>query len=102
MMNLESRVQVKSMNTSFLLFKRNPIAYTRLWLSSIEIYDSEAAQLLCRIIPASCPFERDIKLFNRILAHIPSLCKLNPFYNQLMQLRFKSLAYLANQPSGIE
>jgi Mo-dependent nitrogenase C-terminus len=101
MMRPESRVQVKSMNTSFLLFKRNPIAYTRLWLSSIEIYDSEAAQLLCRIIPASCPFERDIKLFNRIL-HIPSMCKLNPFYNQLMQLRFKSLAYLANQPYLID
>lgn len=90
------------MSTLFCLDRLNPIIYTRQWLTSIEIYNSEAAQFLCQIIPTSCPFEQDIKLFDRILAHIPSLCKLNPFYDQIMELRFKSLAYLANETSVID
>jgi len=45
----------------------------------------------CQLIPASCPFERDIKFFNRILLHILSLYKLNPLYEQLLGLRFRAL-----------
>ena len=55
------------------------------------------ARLICTIIPAQCPFERDIKLFGRQIAHIPPLCKLNPFYDQLVFLRFRSLSYLADE-----
>ncbi|WP_242038667.1 Mo-dependent nitrogenase C-terminal domain-containing protein [Chroococcidiopsis sp [FACHB-1243]] len=46
------------------------------WLDGIEIRDSKKAHLLCKAIPSSCPFEREIKFFNRILVHIPPLCKL--------------------------
>jgi len=66
-------------------------------LDGIEICNSQQAEFLCRLIPASCPFERDIKLFDRAIAHIPPLCKLNPFYEQLIGLRFRAQSYLVQQ-----
>lgn len=67
------------------------------WLQSIEIRNSKMARSLCKFIPARCPFEREVKLFNYTILHIPPLCKLNPFYDQLVELRFKSLTYLAEE-----
>ncbi|WP_341530727.1 Mo-dependent nitrogenase C-terminal domain-containing protein [Nostoc sp. UHCC 0302] len=67
------------------------------WLESLEISQPKIARLLCRIIPASCPFEREIKLLNHTIAYIPPLCKLNPFYDQIVEIRFKCLSYLANE-----
>ena len=69
----------------------------RQWLESIEIRDSQMARSLCKIIPAHCPFEREIKFLDRTLVRIPPLCKLNPFYDQIVSLRFKSLIYLADE-----
>ena len=66
-------------------------------LESVDINSPAMARLLCRIIPSHCPFERKIQLFNRTIIAIPALCKLNPFYNQLVALRFKSLVYLADE-----
>lgn len=66
-------------------------------LDAIAIGNSQQAEFLCRLIPASCPFERDLKLGNRAIAHIPSLCKLNPFYEQLIGLRFRAQCYLAHE-----
>jgi hypothetical protein len=66
------------------------------WLESIQICDSKMARSLCKLIPAHCPFERKIRLFNRTILYIPPLCKLNPFYEQLVALRFKSLTYLVD------
>lgn len=54
------------------------------------------AWFLTAIIPAACPFERDVSFFGRKF-HIPPLCKLNPFYDQLTNLRFQALTYLSNQ-----
>ncbi|MBD3884656.1 Mo-dependent nitrogenase C-terminal domain-containing protein [Phormidium tenue FACHB-886] len=79
---------------------RHPSAFLhsiRQRLESIEICDRQIARSLCKIIPARCPFERQIKLFNYTLVRIPPLCKLNPFYDQIVNLRFKSLVYLADQ-----
>ncbi|MBD2681322.1 MULTISPECIES: Mo-dependent nitrogenase C-terminal domain-containing protein [Nostoc] len=70
----------------------NPI---RNKLDSIIICNSQQAELLCKLIPASCPFARDIKIFNRAIVHIPPLCKINPLYEQLMGLRFRAQCYLA-------
>lgn len=86
---------MQSLNLIFL--KVNPLHQIRNWLDSVEIHNSTVAYVLCQIIPASCPFAREVKLFNNILFVIPPLCKLNPLYNQLMGLRFKSLVCLANQ-----
>ena len=57
------------------------------------------ARLVCQIIPASCPFTRDILLFGHTF-YIPPLCKLNPFYDYLMNLRWQALNFLANR--GVE
>ena len=67
------------------------------WLDGLEIEDPRLARFLCKMIPSQCPFERDIVLFKRKLVHIPPLCKLNPLYEQLVGLRFKSLSYLADE-----
>jgi hypothetical protein len=69
----------------------------RRWLDSIEIHDRRLAQFFSKTIPAQCPFERDIKLFGRQVAHIPPLCKLNPLYDQLVSLRFRALCYLVDR-----
>lgn len=69
----------------------------RQWLDDIEIHDPKLARFLSKAIPAQCPFERDIKLFGRLVAHIPPLCKLNPLYDQLVGLRFRALCYLVDQ-----
>jgi hypothetical protein len=68
----------------------------RQWLDEIEIHDPKLARFLSKAIPAQCPFERDIKLFGHLVAHIPPLCKLNPVYDQLVSLRFRALCYLVD------
>ena len=68
----------------------------RQWLDSIEIRDRKVAHTICNLIPAQCPFERDIKMFGRAIAHIPPMCKLNPLYDQFVGLRFRSLCYLVD------
>ncbi len=62
-----------------------------------EIRSAKMAHFFCRVIPSQCPFERDVRWFGQTLFHIPPMCKLNPFYQQLIELRFKALCYLADQ-----
>ncbi len=69
----------------------------RQWLEGIEIHNPKVARFLCKLIPAQCPFEQDIKFFGHTLFHIPPLCKLNPLYEQVVSLRFRSLCYLADE-----
>jgi hypothetical protein len=69
----------------------------RQWLDKIEIHDPAIARFIANLIPAQCPFERDLMLFGRKVAHIPPLCKLNPFYEQLVGLRFRALCFLADE-----
>jgi len=74
-----------------------PLMPIRNWLDAIVIHDQGFAHWLCRTIPSQCPFERDIALFGRTLVHIPPLCKLNPFYEQVVGLRFRALCFLADE-----
>ncbi len=69
----------------------------RQWLNSLEIHNAELAHILCKLIPAQCPFEKDIVLFGRKVFHIPPMCKLNPLYEEVVSLRFKALCYLADE-----
>lgn len=69
----------------------------RQWLDGMDVKDAKVARFLCRLIPPQCPFERDVTLFGRKIIHIPPLCKLNPLYDQLVGLRFRSLTYLADE-----
>jgi tellurite resistance protein len=66
------------------------------WLDRLEVHDPRLARFLCRMIPAQCPFERDVTLFGRKVVHIPPMCKINPLYEQLVGLRFRALSYLAD------
>lgn len=66
-------------------------------LDGVNVKDKELAHRLCQMIPAQCPFERDVKIFDRTLFHIPPMCKLNPLYEELIALRFRALCYLADE-----
>jgi len=70
----------------------NPL---RRWLDKLNICNPTQAHLICQIIPAQCPFEREIKIANRTYLKIPPLCKLNPLYEEVVGLRFRALTYLA-------
>ena len=67
------------------------------WLDGMEIHDPRIARFVCKMVPAQCPFERDVKLFGCKVIHIPPMCKLNPLYDQLVGLRFRALSYLADE-----
>lgn len=69
----------------------------RQWLNRIEVSDRNFARRLCRFIPAQCPFARKVELCGRTLLVIPPLCKLNPFYEEVVALRFRALCYLADE-----
>ena len=66
----------------------------RAWIEGIPVENETTAH---RIVPADCPFERDVKIIMRTVAHIPPMCKINPLYDQLMMLRFKAMCYLVDE-----
>jgi hypothetical protein len=66
-------------------------------IQSIQINHSKTAHRICHLVPAYCPFERDVVVFGQTLFHIPPLCKLNPVYEDLMELRFRALSFLADE-----
>ncbi|MBD1851574.1 Mo-dependent nitrogenase C-terminal domain-containing protein [Cyanobacteria bacterium FACHB-502] len=68
----------------------------RHWLDNIELQNPKLAHQICRLIPAQCPFERDVQFCGRTLFHVPPMCKLNPLYEQVVGLRFRALCYLAD------
>jgi hypothetical protein len=99
-------VMAHSHNTSslthpFKIFQLKPkwdlLSPIRQLLNNTKIDNPKFARFLCRLIPAQCPFERDINLFGRTLFHIPPMCKLNPFYEEFVMLRFRALSYLADE-----
>ena len=71
--------------------------WLRSHLDKIEFHNPQLARWVSKIIPAQCPFERDVKLFGHKIVHIPPLCKINPLYEQLVGLRFRALSYLADE-----
>ncbi|MCT0226333.1 Mo-dependent nitrogenase C-terminal domain-containing protein [Synechococcus sp. CS-1328] len=71
----------------------------RQWLDGVEPHDPAVARFLVKLIPAQCPFERDVVLFGRKLVHIPPMCKINPLYDQLVALRFRCLCRLEEPDS---
>lgn len=91
-LGLSSAPKEQQQRSSFDLLR--PIRH---WLDSWEIHNRYSARLISRLIPAQCPFERDIKLFGRTLLHIPPLCKLNPLYEEFVALRFRALCFLADE-----
>jgi Mo-dependent nitrogenase C-terminus len=74
-----------------------PLSPIRKWLDNLLIQDQKLAHRICEIVPAQCPFERDIIVFGHKMVHIPPLCKLNPLFEELVALRFRALCYLADE-----
>ena len=74
----------------------NVLQPLRQWLNKIQVHNPNLAHGLCKVIPARCPFEREVKFFSYKLFYIPPLCKLNPFYEEIVALRFRALCYLAD------
>lgn len=72
------------------------LAPIRRWINGIDCRDRRFARRICRWIPSSCPFERDLAIF-RFTVHIPALCKFNPFYPEIAGLRFRAIAFLADE-----
>ncbi len=64
-------------------------------LLAVDVENQHRAHFVCKVIPPQCPFERNIRIFKWTL-HIPPLCHLNPFYNELVTLRFRALSYLSD------
>jgi hypothetical protein len=54
----------------------------RQWIDRLPINNQHLASQVCELIPAQCPFERDLTIFGHRLIHIPPLCKLNPLYHK--------------------
>ena len=72
-----------------------PYNFIKEKLESLEINRKETAEKIVKLIPSQCPFAKEIKVFDRMICKIPPLCKLNPFYDDLMVLRFRALCFLS-------
>ena len=82
--------------TKFLC-KNIILSVARQWLKSVDVHNRKLAYFLCKLIPAQCPFERNLIIFGKNLLYIPPMCKLNPLYEEVVALRFKALCYLADE-----
>ncbi|WP_204139046.1 Mo-dependent nitrogenase C-terminal domain-containing protein [Halomicronema sp. CCY15110] len=69
----------------------------RQWLNHIELRHPTQAHLICQLIPAQCPFEREVRVGPWLHIQVPPLCKLNPLYEEVVSLRFRALCYLAEE-----
>lgn len=74
-----------------------PLQPLRLWLDTLKVDNPNVAYRIAQLIPAQCPFERDVTLFGRTIAHIPPMCKINPLYDEMIGLRFRALCFLADE-----
>lgn len=79
----------------------NPI---RKIVNSLEFHKGmiPVAREIALRIPGACPFERDVRVFGRVLFHIPPLCKLNPLYEEFVGLRTRALIFLEAEGESIQ
>jgi hypothetical protein len=80
-----------------LLLNLHPLNLLRRWLINLDVNTPSRAHQVAALIPGQCPFEREITLWGRSILRIPPLCKLNPVYDELIELRFRALCYLAEE-----
>ncbi|MEO0350828.1 MAG: Mo-dependent nitrogenase C-terminal domain-containing protein [Cyanobacteria bacterium P01_A01_bin.15] len=78
-------------------FQFKPLHPIRVWVDGLSVQSPTLARRIARFVPAQCPFERDVNLFGRTVAHIPPMCKLNPLYDEVVALRFRALCFLADE-----
>lgn len=78
----------------------DPLKTLRRWIDRVEPRRPAVAKLLVRLIPGTCPFERDVSVLGHRVFHIPPMCKLNPLYEEVAALRFRCLNVLETSESG--
>ncbi|MCL6436512.1 MAG: Mo-dependent nitrogenase C-terminal domain-containing protein [Leptolyngbyaceae cyanobacterium HOT.MB2.61] len=94
----EVNVDIKAVSWhSLIKIQFAPLLPLRRWLNSFRIHNPKTARTICRMIPDRCPFERTVTVFGVPIFKIPPLCKLNPLYQELVNLRFRALCYLADE-----
>ncbi|MEO1296092.1 MAG: Mo-dependent nitrogenase C-terminal domain-containing protein [Cyanobacteria bacterium J06636_16] len=71
-----------------------PLASIRRWISAIEVHHVFIARWICRLIPNTCSATHDVRLFGRTVLSVPSLCRFNPFQDELTDLRFRAADFL--------
>ncbi|MEN9567708.1 MAG: hypothetical protein RLZZ69_2904 [Cyanobacteriota bacterium] len=94
--------QNKSNTMTTLIQKPQPktfkfVLFFQQWLNNFEIKQEQTARHIVRLIPAQCPFAREIRAFGKVIVRIPALCKFNPLYEELIGLRFRALCFLAEE-----
>jgi hypothetical protein len=87
---------VKTVATKKTSRNRDILEPIRQWLGKVKITEPQIAHYICKYIPAQCPFAREVKLLGKTIVKIPPLCKLNPFYDDLMVLRYRAMCYLVD------
>ncbi|ACK68802.1 Mo-dependent nitrogenase family protein [Gloeothece citriformis PCC 7424] len=86
------------MNTAKLKIPQNTLVdLIKTWIDNLNVNNPNLAYLICQLIPSQCPFEQTIYWFGKKILYIPPLCKLNPFYEEFVGLRFRALCYLADE-----
>lgn len=80
-----------------VILKFDVFHFARVWLNKLEVHNYQLAYWLCRLIPASCPFDFAIKFWGGNVFHIPPLCKFNPLYEEVVSLRLRALCYLVDE-----
>lgn len=101
--NQENLVKFNILKTMTTLIQRrnqktaNPLQWLRQSIANLEIKQEPTARRIVKLIPAQCPFAREIRVFGKVILRIPPLCKFNPLYEQLIALRFRALCFLADQ-----
>ncbi|MCU0537870.1 MAG: Mo-dependent nitrogenase C-terminal domain-containing protein [Hydrococcus sp. Prado102] len=85
--------------STFILKNRNLSLLQALkqCIDELEIQEERLARRIIKLIPAQCPFAREVRIFGRVILRIPALCKFNPLYEQLIALRFRALCFLVEQ-----
>ena len=89
------------LNYHLLNLVRSPFNIIKKRLENLEISTTEKAEKIVNLIPSTCPFAREIRIFNHLLFTIPPLCKLNPFYEDLMMLRLRALSFLCEMGEDV-
>ncbi len=59
-----------------------------------KTWTREKAEQWIDLIPAKCPFERQLWWRNVLVLYIPPLCGLNPLSRQLYEIRLEAQTYL--------
>lgn len=63
----------------------------RVSINSASAFSEADALFIVGFIPSTCPFERDVYLYKLKLFHIPPICKINPYYKEIVNLKLRAI-----------